>query len=85
MLRVVIAGLSVLHRFIMFCICLSVLTNQKRGAAAVNAIMLRKEPSSEMDLVLFFQKSKRFFEKRVDKKEKLPLVNRSKSALGEIQ
>ena len=65
----------------MFYICPSVLTNQKRGAAAVNAIML----SSEMDLVLFLQKSKRFFEKRVDKKEKLPLVNRSKSALGEIQ
>ena len=45
----------------MFYICPSVLTNQKRGAAAVNAIMLRKE-------------AKDFLKKRLTKRKNCPLL-----------
>ena len=44
---------------------------KKQTAIAVNVIKLRKEPSSEMDLALFLQKSWRIFEKGVDKKAKM--------------
>ena len=57
-----------------------------------NAIKLRKEPSSEMDLALFCKKVKEFLKKGLTKRQKCagdfiskliksPLVNRGKSAI----
>jgi hypothetical protein len=68
------------------------LTKNKKALQSSNVIKSRKEPSSEMDLALFYKKVEEFLKKWLTKRQKCagdfisaliksPLVNRGKIAI----
>ena len=68
------------------------LTKNKKALQSSNVIKLRKEPSSEMDLALFYKKIEEFLKKWLTKRQKCagdfiskliksPLVNSGKFAI----
>jgi 16S rRNA A1518/A1519 N6-dimethyltransferase RsmA/KsgA/DIM1 with predicted DNA glycosylase/AP lyase activity len=68
------------------------LTKNKKALQSSNVIKLRKEPSSEMDLALFYKKVEEFLKKWLTKRQKCagdfiskliksPLVNSGKFAI----